>query len=189
MIPMHATATANPQRLRWVVAPGHLPPVGIVRRAPGRLGALLNRGVIDELAVGAGDVVITLSAGNNWQQFGDRVRDALADALLDPAGWRIDGVSPEGSRLAEIATELLDGPIGALAQSHGGSIELVSVTGTDVTVRISGACNGCPAVDSTLHDRLERELHRRTGKPITVSTETKSAPRALGRKLLSLIVR
>ena len=51
MIPIHATATADPQQLRWVIAADRLPPAGTVRRAPGRLGALLDGGVIDEMVV------------------------------------------------------------------------------------------------------------------------------------------
>lgn len=189
MIPMHAMATADPRQLRWVVAPNDLPPAGNVRRAPGHLGALLDRGVIDEVVVRAGEVLITLGAGRSWHQLGDQVREALADALIDPASWHVDPVSRDGAALAEITTELLAGSIGALAASHRGAIELMSVTGSVVKVRMSGACRGCPAADSTLRDRLERELCRRAGKQVTVSSETDSAPRALGRKLLSLVVR
>ncbi len=189
MIAMHAVATADPRRLRWVVAPDNLPPAGTVRRAPGRLGALLDRGVIEEVVVRAGDVLITLGAGRSWPQLGDRVREALADALIDPASWHVDSDSRDSAALAELTTELLAGPIGALAASHRGAIELVSVTGSVVTVRMSGACRGCPGADSTLRDRLERELCRRAGRRVSVSGQTDSAPRALGRKLLSLVVR
>jgi NFU1 iron-sulfur cluster scaffold homolog, mitochondrial len=186
MIPMHATATADPQQLRWVIAADRLPPGGTVRSAPGRLGALLDGGVIDEMVVRTVDVLITLSAGNSWRERGDDIREALSDALLDPAGWRVDA-SDNTARLAAIAAELLAGPIGALAESHGGSIELVSVVGNDVTVRLSGACHGCPATASTLHDKLQRELRRRTGHKVTVCTENDSIAMPLGRKLLSLI--
>ena len=51
MIPIHATATADPQQLRWVIAADRLPPAGTVRRAPGRLGALLDGGTIDEMVI------------------------------------------------------------------------------------------------------------------------------------------
>src|SRR6478735_5475350 len=74
MIPIHATATADPQQLRWVVAADRLPAAG----------------VIDGMEVRTADVLITLSAGNGWRELGDDVREALNDALLDPAGWRID---------------------------------------------------------------------------------------------------
>jgi NFU1 iron-sulfur cluster scaffold homolog, mitochondrial len=192
MIPIHATATADPQQLRWVIAADRLPPAGTVRRAPGRLGALLDAAVIDEMVIrtglGKGDVLITLSAGNRWRELGDDVREALNEALLDPADWRIDA-SDNTDQLAAIAAELLAGPVGALAESHGGSIELVSVVGHTVTVRMSGACHGCPAAGSTLHDTLQRELRRRAGQQVTVCTENRSAAKPLGRRLLSLLVR
>jgi Fe-S cluster biogenesis protein NfuA len=109
--------------------------------------------------------------------------------LLDPAGWRIDASPDDTTGLTAIAAELLAGPIGALAQSHGGSIELASVDAHTVTVRMSGACHGCPAAASTLHDKLQRELRRRTGQQVTVVSENDSTAMPLGRKLLSLIVR
>lgn len=191
MIPIHATATADPQQLRWVIAADRLPPAGTVRRAPGRLGALLDGAVIDEIVIrtglAKGYVLITLSAGNSWREFGDDVRESLTDALLDPAGWRVDA-SDNTAQLAAIAAELLAGQIGALAESHGGSIELLSVVGHTVTVRMSGACHGCPAASSTLHDTLQRELRRRAGQQVTVRTENDSAATPLGKKLLSLMV-
>jgi Fe-S cluster biogenesis protein NfuA len=189
MIPIHATATANPQKLRWVVAADRLPASGIVRRAPGRLGDLLDGGAIGEIEVRTGDMLITLPDGSSWREVGDDVRVALRDALLDPAGWRVDDVPDHTAGLAAIAAELLAGPIGALAESHGGSIELVSVEGDEVNVRLSGACHGCAAAASTLHDNLQRELRLRSRRPVNVHSENSSAAVPLGRKLLSLFVR
>jgi len=188
MIPIHAVATTDPQQLRWVIAADRMPPAGRVCRAPGRLGALLDDGVISEMIVRTADVLITLSAGHRWRELGDDVREALNNALLDPTGWRVDA-STNTSQLAAITAELLAGPVGALAESHGGSIELVSVDGNTVTVRMSGACHGCPAAESTLHDKLQGELRRRAGQHVTVCTESHSAAIPLGRRLLSLIVR
>jgi Fe-S cluster biogenesis protein NfuA len=165
-----------------------MPPAGSVRRAPGRLGVLLDDGVISEMVVRTADVLITLSAGHRWRELGDEVRDALHVALLDPTGWRIDA-SSNTDQLAAIAAELIAGPIGALAESHGGSIELVSVKGHNVNVRMSGACHGCPAAASTLHDKLQHELRRRSGHNVTVCSENESAALPLGKKLRSLIVR
>jgi NFU1 iron-sulfur cluster scaffold homolog, mitochondrial len=189
MIPIHATATASPQQVRWVVAADRLPARGAVRAAPGRLGTLLDDGVIDEMVVSAGDVLITLRADSSWRELGDDVREALSDALLDPAGWRVDVAPDDTAELAELTAGLLSGSIGALAQSHGGSIELVSVDGHNVTVRLSGACHGCPAAAATLHDKLQRELRRQSGRKVTVRSESNSAAVPLGKKLLSLIVR
>jgi NFU1 iron-sulfur cluster scaffold homolog, mitochondrial len=185
MIPI---ATADPQQLRWVSTADPLPPAGIVRQAPGRLGVLLDAGVISEMVVRTADVLITLSADHRWREVGDDVREALHVALQDPTGWRIDATD-NTDQLAAIAAELLAGPVGALAESHGGSIELVSVAGDTVTVRMSGACHGCSASASTLHDKLQHELRRRTGQQITVCSENNSTAISLGKKLLSLIVR
>ncbi len=189
MIPIHATATANPQQLRWVVAADRLPARGAVRAAPGRLGALLSDGVIDEIAVRTTDVLMSLPAGNSWRELGDDIRAALIEALLEPDGWQVDPALDDAGRLAAIADELLAGPIRALAESHGGAIELVSVDGDTVNVTLSGACHGCTAAATTLHDTLERELRRRSGREVTVSAENHSATVPLGRKLLSLFVR
>lgn len=189
MIPIHATATTNPRQLRWVVPPEHLPPIGTVQHAPDRLGAWLDRGVIEELVVRGADVLITLDAETSWRELGDEIRDALGDALADPAGWQVEPSGDSTAQVTEVATELLAGPIGALAQSHGGSIELVSVDGNHVTVRMSGACDGCPAAAATLHERFQRELRRRVDDQATVSSENASAPLSLGKKLLSLLIR
>lgn len=189
MIPLHPVAGPDPQQLRWVTSPDALPAVGAVRWAPGALGALLQAGVIEEMVVCATDMLLTLSAGNSWRRSGEQIRDALAEALRNPASWQIETKADDPTRLTEITTDLLTGPIGDLARSHGGSIELVSVTGNNVTVRMSGACHGCPAAASTLHDRLEYELRRRIGPQITVSRETPAAGLTLGKKLLTLLGR
>jgi Fe-S cluster biogenesis protein NfuA len=189
MIPIHATATANPQQLRWVIAADRLPVRGTVGSAPGRLGALLDAGVIDRIEVRTADLLITLGADHNWRELGDEIREAICDALPDPAGWRVDGALDDTGRVAAIAAELLAGSIGALAESHGGSIELVSVEGGNVNVRLSGACHGCPAAAATLHDNLQSELRRRSGHAVTVHSENSSAAVPLGKKLLSLFVR
>lgn len=42
-----------------------------------------------------------------------------------------------------------------IEQFHGGSVELVSFDGKVVTVRLGGACLGCPLLPSTLHGWVE----------------------------------
>jgi Fe-S cluster biogenesis protein NfuA len=189
MIPIHAVATANPRQLRWVVAADRLPARGTVRVAPGRLGELLDDGVISEIELRTGDVLISLRAENSWRDLGDKVRDALCDALLEPAGWQVDSARDDTGEITAMTAELLAGPIGALAESHGGSIELISVDRDTVNVRLAGACHGCPAAAATLHDKLQRELRRRSGRRVTVRTENDSVAVPLGKKLLSLFVR
>lgn len=187
MIPIHATATADPAQLRWAVPPNRLPARGVVRRVPGRLGALLDSGAIAEILVGADDIRMTVGAGGSWRELGDDVREALGEALVNPQDWTVD--ESAAADLETVAAELLAGPVGALAASHGGSIELVSVADHTVTVRMVGACDGCPAASSTLRDVFERELRRRFDEHVVVCCRNDSAPIALGKKLLSLIVR
>jgi Fe-S cluster biogenesis protein NfuA len=145
--------------------------------------------VIDEIEIRTTDMLITLRAEKSWRELGDDVREALCDALLEPAGWHVESALDDAGRLSAIAAELLAGPIGELAESHGGAIELVSVDRDNVNVRLAGACHGCPAAAATLHDKLQRELRRRSGRKVTVHAGTGSVAVPLGRKLLSLIVR
>ncbi|MEU3983781.1 NifU family protein [Streptomyces sp. NPDC026672] len=58
--------------------------------------------------------------------------------------------------------------MGDLARSHGGTIELVDVCDGVVSVRLRGACHGCPAAWFTLHQRLERLLRRCHPGPLEV---------------------
>lgn len=188
MIPMHAVATEDPQRVRWVIGHECMPAAGRVRHAPGRLGELQDDGVIDELAVAGSEIAITLSPRQSWRDRGEEIRVALDDALREPAAWSIAPIERAGD-LTRVVQELLDGPIGEIAASHGGAIELVEVTGDQVRVRMSGACHGCPASESTLYDRLQRELRRRFGDQVSVSVDRPSAAGPFGKALLALFTR
>ncbi|RYG24421.1 NifU family protein [bacterium] len=47
----------------------------------------------------------------------------------------------------------------AYARSHGGEIELVGVSDEgDVTIRLRGACRGCPMSEMTLKHGIEEQL-------------------------------
>ena len=188
MIPMHAVATDDPQRVRWVVDRDRLPAAGRVQQAPGRLGELQDDGVIEELKVAGSEVAIRLGPQQSWRARGEEIRVALDEALREPAGWRVAPAERTGD-LTRAVQELLDGPIGEIAASHGGAIELVEVTGNQVRVRMSGACHGCPASGSTLYDRLQRELRHRFGDHVTVSVDNPSAAGSVGKSLLTLFVR
>ncbi|BBY35763.1 hypothetical protein BST33_07855 [Mycolicibacter minnesotensis] len=188
MIPLHAEATEDPQRVRWIAPHDRMPAGGRVRWAPGRLGALQDVGVIEELAVNGNAIVITLSPGHLWRDRGDEIRVALDEALRDPTHWQVEPIEPTGD-ITQVVEDLLAGPIGAIAASHGGAIELVGVSSDQVRVRLSGACRGCPASETTLHDRLQHDLRRRFGDQITVAVANASATATVGRRLLTLFVR
>ena len=51
------------------------------------------------------------------------------------------------------------GSVQAYARSHGGEIELVGVSDEgDVTIRLRGACRGCPMSGLTLKHGIEEQL-------------------------------
>ncbi|WP_199512517.1 NifU family protein [Nucisporomicrobium flavum] len=164
MIPIHPQPCAGrPDRLRWITPAGVLPFTGVPATVPAALATLLRDGTLAAVKVEATAIVTDLAAGRSWSRDGSRVRSALHEALADPAGWTGtpggDGDPDEPLRAA--AAALIDGRAGELALSHGGLIELVDVHDGVVTVRMSGACHGCPAAGITLRHRLEDELRRR----------------------------
>ncbi|KAE8762461.1 NifU family protein, partial [Georgenia thermotolerans] len=71
------------------------------------------------------------------------------------------GAHARDARLRAAAEEVIAGPVGDLARSHGGRIELAEVRDGVVAVRMSGACHGCPAAAVTMHARLERLVRER----------------------------
>jgi len=164
MVPIHPQRyPGDPNRLRWIVPVGLLSVVGPVRCAPPSLAALLADGTLAEIVVEPAGVVTRLGPGDDWAAAGPRVRVALHAALAEPAGWTvasdIDDRAGDAS-LHAMVRQLLDGAAGQFARSHGGSIDLVGVRDGVVTVRLGGACHGCPAARITLHQRLERHLRQ-----------------------------
>jgi Fe-S cluster biogenesis protein NfuA len=164
MIPIHPQPSpGRPEQLRWITPAGVLPFTGVPAAVPEPVAALLAEGVLADIRVEVAAVVTTLSTGRNWARDGSRVRSALHAALDNPAGWTVGGAC--GDTLDEplrTATEaLLAGAVGDLALSHGGSIQLLDVRDGVVTVRMHGACHGCPAAQVTLRRQLEDQLRRR----------------------------
>ena len=45
-------------------------------------------------------------------------------------------------------------------QFHGGSVEFVSFDGSQLKVRLGGACLGCPLLPSTLHGWVAGTVHQ-----------------------------
>jgi Fe-S cluster biogenesis protein NfuA len=54
-------------------------------------------------------------------------------------------------------------------QADGGDLELVSIEGTDVNLRLKGACGGCPHAAITLKQGIERVLKEEIDENITVN--------------------
>ena len=55
-----------------------------------------------------------------------------------------------------------------MLQADGGDLEVVSITGTDVKLRLQGACGCCPHSAMTLKHGVERILRERVSPEIVV---------------------
>lgn len=175
-IAIHPETTASPRTLRWVVSHLTLPFAGPVASAPGlddlgltdarvaEQGGEPGTAVVERVEATADAVLVTLAPGRDWRSEGPAVRTALTTALgrLDEwvPGARAHELGPDDA-LRMCATELIEGPVGQIATAHGGSIELVEAHDGVVSVRMHGACKGCPAAVITMHQRLENQLRRR----------------------------
>jgi Fe-S cluster biogenesis protein NfuA len=68
---------------------------------------------------------------------------------MAPKNGNIDAPTEEQVRT------LVDKLSAYIEQFHGGSVEMVSFDGKVLTVRLGGACLGCPLLPSTLHGWVE----------------------------------
>jgi Fe-S cluster biogenesis protein NfuA len=55
----------------------------------------------------------------------------------------------------EQVKDLLERISAYIEQYHGGEVELVSLNGNELKVRLGGACLGCPLTPITLHGWVE----------------------------------
>jgi Fe-S cluster biogenesis protein NfuA len=58
-----------------------------------------------------------------------------------------------------------------LVVADGGTIDVVDVKGDEVTVRLGGACSGCPGTQLTTSRIVEPVLRQATGAPIRVKLD------------------
>lgn len=53
-------------------------------------------------------------------------------------------------------------------QADGGDMDVVSIEGLDVHLRLKGACGGCPHATTTIKQGIERILREQLDEGITV---------------------
>jgi len=53
-------------------------------------------------------------------------------------------------------------------QADGGDLEVVDITGTKVSLRLTGACGCCPHAQMTLKNGIERILREQVNEEIEV---------------------
>ncbi len=158
-VALHPEAGAVPEEVRWVVPDTPLPPPGTAVRLPDDLAALVADGTLAEVRVLPGCVVTRAASADAWPHCGARVRAAVAAAVADPERWRVeDAGSADDAALAAAVRRLVASDAGDYVRSHGGAVDIVGVRHGVVTVRMRGACHGCPASELTLRARFESRL-------------------------------
>lgn len=158
LVPIHPEAIpGRPDQLRWRIPPDIFTVSGHVIEAGDLVGV---DGPVLAAEVTPGAVLTTLAPGRSWRQDGASVRTALHAALRTPDAWLIVAESTADAVLEGQVREAIAGSAGAFVRSHGGTVEVVSVREGVVTVRLGGACDGCPALGFTVGARLAADLRR-----------------------------
>ena len=159
VVSTHPEATDDPRTLRWVV---HHTLRDGSEAAAAPLRVLVSAGTLEEFRFGPGHVLTTLSPGLDWRAEGPAVRRAVQTSVAEQARHAQAAKGPErDALLRRVAEQVIAEVVAPVARTHGGSIDLVEASDGVVTVRLRGACRGCPISAITLHGRLERELTRR----------------------------
>jgi Fe-S cluster biogenesis protein NfuA len=81
-------------------------------------------------------------------------------------------VANPAAELEARARQLVDQILQPLVAVDGGKIELVSVEGRRVTVRMLGMCSGCPGRPYTVSGVLEPAARRYLGSDISFEVES-----------------
>lgn len=68
--------------------------------------------------------------------------------------------APQEQTTEEQLRSLIDRISAYIEQYHGGSVEFVSLQGKRLSVRLGGACLGCPLLPSTLHGWVAGTVHQ-----------------------------
>ncbi len=55
-----------------------------------------------------------------------------------------------------------------MLQADGGDLEVVSVDGPQVKLKLTGACGGCPHAGITIRDGIQRVLRESIDEAVTV---------------------
>ena len=164
---VHIERTADPAVLRWVVHEPALgahvarrvePPIGTV------LGTLLAEGRLVEFVVAADAVEVSAADADDWAALVGMVNDELLAELGRRAEWLL---SPGSSAqivdrtpsVAEVQ-KVVAAAAGPITAMHGGSIEVIAVDSTSVTLRMSGACHGCSLTGDTIGRTVAPALKR-----------------------------
>lgn len=190
---MHLETTSDPDVVRWVVR-GDLVRGPAVIRSISEEGSLpaqwedaLAFGDLTEIVVADGELLVRVRDQSLWPTLAPRLQQSLAAFFSDGHDIHLHSGGRSDEELAEAVIELLAGPLATYVASHGGHIELASVNDAVVTVRLSGACQGCPAAAETLKEGIENQLRAQYPEIVSVRAVEGKSRAENGRRLLPFI--
>jgi Fe/S biogenesis protein NfuA len=70
----------------------------------------------------------------------------------------VDAATPPTGEIAERVREVLDNNVNPAIAAHGGHISLIDIQDTEISVEMSGGCQGCALSAATLRQGVERML-------------------------------
>ena len=161
-IPVHPERTTDPRTLRWPIGTPLHGTAGLVAATTEPLECLVADGVLSGFDLADGHIDTRIAKDRTWTVDLASVREAVRAAVA-AAGRHLTGASQAewdtliGSVASTVAAELVT----PLASSHGGAMEVTGVCDGVVSVRLHGACHGCPAATNTVQTVFGQELRRR----------------------------
>jgi Fe-S cluster biogenesis protein NfuA len=85
-----------------------------------------------------------------------RVPAAAPDVQsISTEGNRMESTTPGLAPLDVRVKALIDSLSAYIEQYHGGAVRFISLQSGTLTVRLEGACSGCPLSENTLHGWVE----------------------------------
>jgi len=109
-------------------------------------------------------LVVTKTAGREWNDLGQEIESVLASYLISGQALTPEDVQETmmlmGRNTKEKVQYLVDTQINPGVAEHGGSVRVVDVRDGGVYLRFQGGCQGCGAADFTLKSGIETIVKR-----------------------------
>ena len=142
----------DPSAVRWVVHTGTDDVVGEIATAPGPFGQLLRDGVISLTLLEVEGIWTWLRPGRDWDDWGHRVRDAIAGSL-DHSGWEINGDSADLLRL--VASDVVDNDLASVIETASTTVQVVENDATWLLLDLGQLEERDPTAAAELQQHIE----------------------------------
>jgi Fe-S cluster biogenesis protein NfuA len=145
------------------------------------LEALLEIEGIREIMVADQTLTIAKASDQLWPELGKKIGAVIREqitaggTLISPD---VAKAAPSEDKIRKGIEELFREEINPSISSHGGFVELASVEGSTVYVRLGGGCQGCASANQTLRQGIERAIRARlpeVGEVIDVTDHASGA--------------